>query len=40
MIKMSTEKSVLQSITYLQTKSKSLENNFENDKLLVELGGF
>ena len=37
---MSTEKSLLQSTTYLQNKSKSLENNFENDKLLVELGNF
>lgn len=40
MIKMSTEKSLLQSTTYLQNKSKSLENYFENDKLLVELGNF
>ena len=37
---MSTEKSLLQSTTYLQNKSKSLENYFENDKLLVELGNF
>ena len=37
---MSTEKSILQSTTYPQNKSKSVENSFENNKLLVELGMF